>query len=576
MTAELLPARWFEKHFIRMLTSLGEPLDKEIESVVAELISATIMQHSCLDLSGRSDAFRDKLGRQSFVGGAGDHQPFVLEDGRLYLNRFYNFEKEVAAMVMARNQPVPFPGELRQRLDELFSDEGQTLAALLAVTRKLAVITGGPGTGKTSTVVRILAILLDLRPDLAVRLAAPTGKAAMRLAESIRSSVTEIKSEHALLNEPEVVTLHRLLGMRHDGRSFRHGAENPVIADLLIVDEASMIDLGLMHRLLQALPMDTCLILLGDPNQLPSVDTGNVLADLCTRDPVFTHDFVDSVSGLVDHLEAVETSYGLANAVAHLTRSFRFDSDSGIGRLAEFVRDGTAPFSDSDDGTVTTTAPITEADCGNILITIWDEYLQLLVDGCTDPIRLARSFDRARVLCSHRKGFPGVEAINQAIEKELERRALKAPDQAFYTGRPVLITVNDYRLDLFNGDIGICFPGEPGEQLIAFPGTTGRVLLASRLPAHETCFAMTVHKAQGSEFEHVSLVLADAEGDDQLVSRELVYTAVTRARSSIALHSSAQFWSRALAASSTRVSGMASFLGDDTQPPPETQLDLFT
>ena len=497
------------------------------------------------------------------IGAPGDSTPFILHEEKLYLARYYRLEEEVARLTLSLNQSLPDidHAALHQILDThigIDPTNRQRLAALLAISRRLTIITGGPGTGKTSTVARILDILLTQNPDLQVKLAAPTGKAAMRLSESL--SAQPVSADHA----HEVITLHRLLGMHSSGRTFRRGPLNPINADLVIVDEASMIDLSLMRRLLLALPRDARLLLLGDPHQLPSVDTGNVLADLCSEDPDFTFEFRATMSELVDFPESSGRGNKLHDAVCHLDKSYRFDQDSGIGRLAAETKTGTATFMPSGDGSVTISPPVTQESCGKTLLSFWDEYLELLTQECTDPERLMESFSRARVLCSHRTGFPGVELVNRAIETELEARGLKQTGENFYVGRPVLVTRNDYPLNLYNGDIGICVRNERGEFEAGFPagdGANQRIYPVSRLPVFETCFAMTVHKSQGSEFDHVSLLLIEeGNADDELTSRELVYTAITRAKTSIQIHGTADAWSKAITTSAQRASGMTGFL----------------
>jgi len=566
-------ANGFEQHFLRLIASRSGQLPVNLRSLIQKLIQSSINQHSCVDLTDESEETLNLLKDHPAFGDPSAQTPFVVSEGRLYLRRYYRFEIEVAAMVTARNValPIPDPDVLSTKLAEHFGTEPgnrQKLAALLAISRKLAIVTGGPGTGKTSTVVKMLDILLEETPDCHIRLAAPTGKAAMRLGDSIREWADE---KNLVL---EVQTLHRLLGIRRDGRTWRHGPDNPVSADLLIVDEASMIDLPMMHRLLTALQDNTRLILLGDPDQLPSVDTGNVLADLCAGDSGFSEEFARFAELFVGEVPATAQQHRLTDAVCRLEKSYRFDEDSAIGKLALAIRRAETNIDDSDNSVTW----VTEANPDQLL-EYWQDYLALLDAGDTPVEKLLETFEQARILCSRRGGDWGVSRLNESLENILETRGLKEADKAFYPGRPVLVTRNDYNLGVFNGDIGICTPINDGDYIVHFPGKEAGIL-ASRLPEHETCFAMTVHKAQGSEFDHVMLVLGSESTEEasSLMTRELIYTAVTRAKQSISIYTSEDTWRQALARRSGRVSGMTHFLGIDQSKISGTepgQMDLF-
>jgi exodeoxyribonuclease V alpha subunit len=322
-----------------------------------------------------------------------------------------------------------------------------------------------------------------------------------------------------------------------------------------------MIDLTMMHRLLGALPDHTRLILLGDPNQLPSVDTGNVLADLCAGEPGFSSTFGELASNFVGEVQTIERSHHLTDAVCELDKSYRFDPDSGIATLSRAIQSGQSATSLIDNSVVFKSGD--RDPLIHDLLGYWKDYIDLLAGKQFDPGLLLSTFEQTRILCSRRGGDAGVEPINQDIESALETQGIKSPDNEFYAGRPILITRNDYNLGLFNGDIGICTPIENTDQFVVnFPGAA-EPLLASRLPKHKSCFAMTVHKAQGSEFDHVILVLSEEASDDaaSLLTRELLYTAITRAKKSITIHCNSQVWERAVSQSSRRVSGMTQFLG---------------
>lgn len=509
-------------------------------------------------------------------------RPLLLAGGRLYLRRYWNYEQSVARILRQRlAQPLTVPADLPARLDALFPRDDaarldwQKLACALAARGSFSLITGGPGTGKTTTVVRLLALLqapaVAAGQALRIRLAAPTGKAAARLTESIGAQVAglTVSSDVREAIPTEVVTLHRLLGSRPDTRHFRHHAGHPLALDVLVVDEASMIDLEMMARLLEALPAHARLILLGDKDQLASVEAGAVLGDLCRDaeagfyDPV-TRAWLEQLGGQpLDEPGLLPGSAGtrpLAQQTVMLRHSRRFGADSGIGRLARLVNQQQA-------GEARALLAATSHDVFNLRLRgEQDRHLaRLLSDGRDTapgyrhylmvlqggrpldmtPLQapdwqdwaknVLAAFDGFRLLCALRKGDWGVAGLNERVETELQRQGLIDASHEWYEGRPVLITRNDYGLGLMNGDIGIALllPGDNGPLLrVAFPRNDGsgqvRFVLPSRLTAVETVFAMTVHKSQGSEFTHTALVLPDTL--NPVLTKELLYTAITRAR----------------------------------------------
>ncbi len=562
-------------YFVDLLQRRGAALDEETRALVEELCDAVSQQHSCLDLAGAPKEAVRRLQALPCVGTGGDGEaaaPLVLRDNLLYLQRYFAWEKQTAALLGARNRPLPCaaPERLREELDKFFPEaddtapDRQRLAALQALTRQLLIITGGPGTGKTHTVARIVALLLELaEKQPVIRLAAPTGKAAMRLKESLGDDLSRAGLELA----DQVVTLHRLLGMRPDGGGWRHNADNPIDADVLIVDEASMIDLSMAHRLLSAVPPNARLILLGDADQLPSIDVGCVLADLCAGVNGYSQAFAAAAQEFVrGRLPAADSGHRLVDAVCRFERNYRFAADSGLGRLTQEIKTGTAAFGPDQDGVrFLELSELQKAD----LAAFFADYIALLKSGETDAAKLLRALESARVLCPRRQA---VAAINQALETALEQQGLKRPGQDFYAGKPVMVTRNDYKLMLFNGDVGICLLDDDGECQAAFPDLADehgemRREPALRLRHWETCFAMTVHKSQGSEFDHVILLLDDAPGGaEQLQTRALLYTAATRARSRLSIHGNEALWRQALENTSRRTSGLGAFLNPPAAP----------
>ncbi|WP_108447878.1 exodeoxyribonuclease V subunit alpha [Halomonas sp. BN3-1] len=584
-------------------------------------------------LSQLGDDWANRLECWSAVAQGPGASPLVLEAGRLYLRRYWRNEQRVASAIAARLSTSDTPTEdtttenhptdnsdaarLRPVLDTLFppsdprADQAasQKLACALGARAPFAVITGGPGTGKTTTVIRLLALLqtqaiAERGAPLAIRLAAPTGKAAARLSESIRDQIAALDelplpdAAQVRASIPhEVSTLHRLLGARPDTRHFHHHRLNPLPLDMVAVDEASMVDIDMMAALLDALPPHARLVLLGDKDQLASVEAGAVLGNLCARAEQGHYrndvsDWLEAATGL-SLPEALHDSDGRAldQSVAMLRHSFRFDDASGIGQLARAINAGDSrrALAVLDD----TAFPqaqrqalpranerrlMTLALDGRGQDAAWGyrfylgaisprpdtpEAGALEQSGLLRP-RPSLSSERAEwdrwasaILEAHaqfqlltplRAGHYGVESLNQRIEQALARAGLiDKPDHSthWYEGRPVLVTGNDYALKLMNGDIGIALKvpvdfanPEAGTTLrVAFPAGDGqggiRWVLPSRLQRVETVFAMTVHKSQGSEFVHTALVMPDTLSP--ILTRELVYTAVTRAKKTFTL-----------------------------------------
>ncbi|MCB1644889.1 MAG: exodeoxyribonuclease V subunit alpha [Pseudomonadales bacterium] len=528
----------------RLFISLGQALGR---------------QDSCIRLDA---GLAEEVARLSIVSSDGS-QPLILDGERLYLHKYYRFECEVAEQLRTRNEPLVtdktlIAKALATRFPAQPDTDWQAVAAWLALTRKLVVITGGPGTGKTTTVSKILETIMETAAHGGeqaplIQLTAPTGKAAMRLSEGLRrhSSAYNIPTE--------VTTIHRLLGRRADGASWRHDASNPLRAELLIVDEASMIDLALMKRLLSALRPDCRLILLGDPEQLPSVDTGNVLMDICKESPPFSEELAAEIQTCLGYTTPASlSSHGLQNAVCQLQKSYRFSASSGLGQMAGQIRAGQLPQS---NGAVRV-EPL-QALTGQLasgLAAFYDAYFHALQAGASLQ-ELLSLFDQQRILTTMREGSLGVRLLNELIEDQAARRGLKRPGQLAWHGRPVMIRRNDYHQQLFNGDTGICITtGNSGDYAAAFPEPQGdyRTVLMSRLPAHETCFAMTIHKSQGSEFDRVMLIVPDAESEQSasLLTRELLYTGLTRARDSAIIYANTETLETAISRYDRRFSGL--------------------
>jgi exodeoxyribonuclease V alpha subunit len=434
------------------------------------------------------------------------------------------------------------------------SDESQRAAAAMAALQRLCVITGGPGTGKTFTIAKALALITAQAGKRPVRtlLAAPTGKAAARLRESLqRARVTsEIQRAPGFDMPTDVLTVHRLLKSIPGSPYFRHNRSNPVPADVVIVDEASMVDLALMAKLMDAVPQEARLILVGDKDQLASVEAGSVLGDICDRDrsPDVSPELsarVNQVTGIRLH-PAAGLKPGLQDCIIELRKSYRFLPGSGIGELSRAVHRGDADrvlqiLSTNSSGSVHWLEPDAQPDIQReIEIRVLEGYRACF--EAQTPTAALEAFSRFKILCALKSGPLGVQALNRLAERVLRREGIIEPSAGqsahWYSGRPILITRNDYSLGLFNGDVGITLmdPALKGGPLfVFFQAASGgiRRFLPYRLPEHETAFAMTVHKSQGSEFDDILLILPDR--DSSILTRELIYTALTRSRRAIAI-----------------------------------------
>lgn len=550
--------------------------------------------------------------------------PLVLDGTRLYLRRYWNHERVVASAIRQRlAQSRPLSASLDRELDRLFPPAVMSetdlpnwpkIACALAARGGFTVITGGPGTGKTTTVVRLLGLLqtLQLREhnqSLRIRLAAPTGKAAARLNASIAAQIAELDVDETTRAAipAEVTTLHRLLGARPDTRRFRHNHVNPLHLDVLVIDEASMIDLEMMSAVLAALPSAARLILLGDKDQLSSVEAGAVLGDLCRRADdghysVATAQWLRVTTG--DDIRPLVRgdAQPLDQQLAMLRHSHRFGDDSGIGQLARAVNAGDtrrvhsmldAPSVDLGWLPSASREQLAEmaiqGDLGQFALgetatkpAGYSHYLELIQrerpthDDAEANDQWARevlqAFNHFQLLCALRHGPCGVDGLNQLIAESLHARKLIETSVGWYEGRPVMVTRNDYSLGLANGDVGICLrmPDDSGKRNLAVvfladgaagpSGTRIRRVPPSRLGEVNTVYAMTVHKSQGSEFEHTALVLP-AQASNAL-TRELLYTGITRARHWFSLLGSRDIVDGAIERRTHRYSGLAERLAD--------------
>ena len=612
-----------DRHFALEMAAMHNVPDNELFILICTLVSKQLSaKHSCLLLDGinltnplqelqpscKIDANHqqliDEVKTFNAVGTLDDNKPFILEGNKLYLKRYYDYEVKVASYLLTLSKSstnssaasqILTVESLTQKLTGLYpKDETgrvnwQKIATAIAFEQKLAIITGGPGTGKTTTVTKLLFLLCHDK-DLIIRLVAPTGKAAARLSESIKASKQSLanelkdKFESADLDTINTIpedasTLHRLLGVIPNSHQFRHNKDNPLPLDLLIVDEASMVDLPMMYKLLSALPSHARLILLGDQDQLASVEAGSVLADICagiksTGDWKMSYSsaFVEKLMSITDTDLTPYIShkdFNLGDNICMLQHSHRFKGDAGIGQLAKAVnhcdiQQIKTVWSKGYQELHWLSHGNNKQGLQGFLTSACEQYrdyLELIYRTDVSPKDIINRYNQFRILCATRSGEFGVDGINQHIIMTLKNAGLIRNSAEFYAGRPIIIQVNDYNLGLFNGDIGVILPDESGRLMANFMQANGSILkvLPARLPGHETCFAMTVHKSQGSEFANVALVLPlfPSQSQWQLLTKELIYTAITRAKNHFYCLGTEKVFERASTQITQRDSGLA-------------------
>jgi exodeoxyribonuclease V alpha subunit len=590
-----------DRHFARFMNRLAGGGSPELELAAALASHATGQGDICVNLrqwARRWNAaaagslpmapppigdWLDALRACPVVGRPGERHPLILDRrGRLYLYRYWRYEQRLADDLLRRAGAAAESvdeARLRTDLDRLFprhpqlsGPDWQKVAATVAALKRVCVISGGPGTGKTSTVLRILALLTGQTGDRPPRvaLAAPTGKAAARLQESIRAARPALELEPERLGQipEEASTLHRLLGGRPDSVYFRHNRDNPLPLDVLVVDEVSMVGLALLAKTVDALPAGARLILLGDKDQLASVEAGAVLGDICAGAGRFSPDFRERLAGLTGEAlpRGREAGSPLVDVIVLLRHSYRFGAGSGIGALARAVNEGkpvaAAALLGGEEHEDIDWRPLAEPAglperLAEPVAAGFAPYLEAVRDGA-EPAVVFERFNRFRVLGAVRKGPFGVEALNRLCEAVLHDRGLIDIHRSWYPGRPVMIVRNDYNLRLFNGDIGITLPDpdEPERMKVFFLGNDGalRSFAPARLPEHETVHAMTVHKSQGSEFDRVLVVTPNEPSP--VLSRELVYTALTRAKRQASFYGTPEVFAAAVERRLRRSSGL--------------------
>ena len=593
-------------HFGSFINKLAKNEDTDLFLAAALVSNAAGNGEVCLDLEsfGEKVILEEDAGKKpvvckslnnwlkilrtaDVVGKPGDYRPLILDDkNRLYLYRFWNYEKILSDAVKKR------AGEDIKKIDielitnsltRLFPDNPkekinlQKIAALTSALKKFCVISGGPGTGKTTTIAKILTLLIEIEQGkkLKIFLSAPTGKAAAKMSESIRNTKKYIDcSEDIKSMLPEdAYTIHRMLRVIPSTSGFYYNAGNKLPADVVVVDEASMVDLALLAKLVEAVPDNARLILVGDKDQLASVEAGSVLGDICNRGniPGYSVKLHKKPADGIEPGEGAEAPFKkvLSDCIVVLQKNYRFSETSGIGRLSSAVNNG-----DADAALRIMRETKDERIHWEDVKTSKELYCSLekkIVEGYTayraadDPIEALNSFSRFKILCAVNKGEFGVDAVNNLAESVLAQKRLINLSAKWYRGRPVLIKGNNYSLGLFNGDIGIIMAGQETDDNVYafFHGNSGRArkFRPGILPEHDTAYAMTVHKSQGSEFEEVVLVLP--EKDSPVLSRELIYTGLTRTTGKITLLGTESVMRAAISRKTERASGLRDALWED-------------
>ncbi len=556
--------------FIGRLDKTDDPL---IAMTAALLSEANRQGHVCLslsqimtndnynllDLPDNIAQWQQRLKQSHVVGQAGEFTPLILtEQGTVYLYRYWLDEQNVATAIrqLCQLRTLDEPQQIRQKFANWSSSingvDWQKVAVFMALTQRFSVITGGPGTGKTTIILRLLSMLLIENSNMKIALAAPTGKAAARLQQAIDNSAT---------NNIESKTLHRLLGITANHQQGQYNADRPLAIDMVIVDEASMIDISLMALLMAALPKHASIVLLGDSQQLASVESGAVLANLCQQTQQFSAGFCEDLMATTGiKIATIRGNSVLNNCVVELQHSYRFDQQSDIGRLAKAVQFGDLPA--VFDVITTAQTPIwqQQLDADLILETIIILYQAFFVavKNNEEALVCLQKFERQRVLCVLKQGLHSVQSVNNAIERHIQKQGWRT-QQGCYHGRPIMVTQNDYRQQLFNGDTGLILRDATGDLKACFLFDHSlHWFEIARLPAHETAYAITIHKSQGSEFDNVCILLAEQESP--LLTRELLYTAITRAKKQVMLVCSEAILATTVNTQHQRETGLAGLL----------------
>jgi exodeoxyribonuclease V alpha subunit len=551
-----------EVEFVRFLQQMHPDVEEGVLMAAAVCIHAQSNGHVCLDIGTLDNGYlfnepetgfkiNDELKREwiaalrksELVSSGGEMQPLVLEEERLYLHRFWKYEEELADWMKAKSANVQeITEDAKKALQlllapskDLFETNWQQLAVVLSFLKDLIIISGGPGTGKTYTVLNIIAaqMLAHHGDRFRIALAAPTGKAARRLVDSIKDGKKNLSGQVSSQLEitEEALTVHKLLGADFQGSSFKFNEQNKLPYDMIVIDEASMLDLTMWVRLIRAVRPNTKLVVLGDKDQLASVEAGSILGDICGGENTFSSEIsalVANITGM--QIPSTQTTASINDCVIFLTKSYRFGENSGIQKLAKAINESDVEaamevLQDPNYEDVKWVKPTPEE-----IEKIVNEYAvdhHTWYSGKSIEERLSASHQK-KILCALRRSKQGIEELNRIAEKKIRRKIGVLSSQEWYPGRIIMATRNNNILKVRNGEIGIFQPEET--RYIEFESTEMNKIPIKRLADYEAAYAITIHKSQGSEFNDVAILLSNEE--NPLLSKEILYTSVTRARES--------------------------------------------
>ncbi|RNC85341.1 MAG: exodeoxyribonuclease V subunit alpha [Balneola sp.] len=554
--------------FLHYLHSRFQSEDKEEGALICALycIKKNEEGHICIYLNGLADDLdffesfsgtplstndlKEACKNSNFIGKPGDFTPLILSNDQIYLQKFWNYENELINWLLTKSGfEHSLSDEVLEYLEKLFGDDSkqnnyQYLATKLVFLKDFVVITGSPGTGKTYTIKKIVRALLDQNPDLNIAFAAPTGKAADRMNQSL----VDFSEEFQI---PRATTIHKLLaiGFRPGRTSYK---KELLDIDVLIIDEASMLDLSLWIQMIRALPDSCKLIALGDKNQLASVEAGSILGDIC-----FDNDntFSSGLSNKIENKQVGNSTNKLNDSIIELTKSHRFEDSSGIAELAEAIKtENTGLVLDLLHSSEYPQLLMSEVNSEGLDLVLQD-YGITHFDDFVKSGHLFEVLNKKKILCAFKQGPFGSDSINNLIETEIKSHYKIPAYQNWYEGRPILITRNNNLLKVYNGEVGyVSTDFKTKNQILNFENRPGLSFLISRLNDIESAFALTIHKSQGSEYDHVAIVLGNTE--NQLLSKQLLYTAVTRARKSVLVIGNQEIIKSTIEKSAVRRSGI--------------------
>lgn len=576
-----------EKEFVRLLLELDKDVPTPVLLAAASCVFAQQQGHICIDLSDSKsvpdflfkdentgiqldkktlESWENELEKSSLISQNGQLAPMVLENRRLYLHRFWKYEEELTKWIKQRSsvtnginkQEQNILGSLLKAGGDLFEVDWQQVAVCLSFIKDLVVISGGPGTGKTYTVLNIIAAQAKAHPKekFKIGLAAPTGKAARRLINSIEEGKTQLpRSLQDGIELPKHAhTVHKLLGADHNGSNFKFDQNNQLPYDLVVVDEASMLDITMWVRLIRAVGPETKLVVLGDKDQLASVEAGSILGDICGGDNRFSEQISAAIGNLTGaSIPTVKNAPSVNDCIVFLTKSYRFGEQSGIQKLAEAINraDHTEVLKilkDPEYSDVAIIEPSNES-LDKLIDTFSIQHHEEYSSKSRD-LRLKEA-NRKKILCAIRKSDLGVEQLNSWSEYRIKRKNNLLTSNEWYDGRPVMATRNDAILRIRNGEIGLY---DQDRESVTFEGEADVIVSPARLSGYEPAFAITIHKSQGSEFENVAIVLPSKE--NSILSKEILYTAVTRARENTLLIAHEEILTKTVLRSVSRKSGV--------------------